>query len=743
MKRRSANIIPSHCESQGSSGKSSPSTWPMYSLVSTVAIACYLNGLNGDFVHDDIPAVTMNKDVLALNPIGQVFKNDFWGTPMADISSHKSYRPLTTLTFRANYLCFGLQPVWFHVTNVALHLVACVLFTKVCSSVAGLKPPFATLGGLLFAAHPVHTEAVTGIVGRADVLACIFFLVSFLAYHGRYDGRCYIWTSVILGGLSMLAKETGITVFFVNIAYDLYKNWPNLRRTVTEVRWSKETQLFVKRACKMVTSFGLLIIIRLSLLQGSFPKFSEQDNPAAFHPSLYVRILTFCYLAAFNWWLLLCPATLSHDWQMGSIPLVTSLTDSRNIVTFLFLGVALLLATRSLIDFEVQRHVPLVLGCLLLIVPFMPATNLVVTVGFVVAERVLYIPSTGCILLTAYGLQLMWNAYNKYRQVIQCLIVLLLTTSCLRVVIRNKDWRSRESLLRAGLATLPHNAKMHYNFGNFLRDSDMHELAKTHYRAALTLWPTYASAHNNLGTLIERTEEAEQHFLLAIRYSSKHVNAHYNLGQLYRKSNRSYESEAMLKKCILLDPKFTAAYIELARLCGPNDPGVGTLLKRVVQINPNDPKYKTMYAHWHLGKRNRIQALKYYWKALAVSPTYTEAMMGAARVLRKFGDYGRLFQLVTRWQIVQRVSKGQTISRPHLYLYEWQLKNELSNKAKAYDNCPQSCIKPTYISKWNNISCNRTKHRYFPISRQCRLIKRIQKYRSTTPFMLHHILDTV
>lgn len=64
--------------------------------------------------------------------------------------------------------------------------------------------------------------------------------------------------------------------------------------------------------------------------------------------------MTFCYLAAFNWWLLLCPATLSHDWQMGSVPLVTSIGDSRNLITFLFFGLTLLLAIRSLIDFEVR-----------------------------------------------------------------------------------------------------------------------------------------------------------------------------------------------------------------------------------------------------------------------------------------------------------------------------------------------------------------------------------------------------
>ena len=72
----------------------------VYGVVGVVALSCYLNGLTGDFVHDDIPAVTQNKDVLGLSPISQVFRNDFWGTAMSDMNSHKSYRPLTTLTFR-------------------------------------------------------------------------------------------------------------------------------------------------------------------------------------------------------------------------------------------------------------------------------------------------------------------------------------------------------------------------------------------------------------------------------------------------------------------------------------------------------------------------------------------------------------------------------------------------------------------------------------------------------------------
>ncbi|EEB14053.1 smile protein, putative [Pediculus humanus corporis] len=73
--------------------------WREYSIVACVAFICYLNAFFGDFVHDDIPAITRNRDVTGQTPILQVLKNDFWGTAMSDPSSHKSYRPLTTFSF--------------------------------------------------------------------------------------------------------------------------------------------------------------------------------------------------------------------------------------------------------------------------------------------------------------------------------------------------------------------------------------------------------------------------------------------------------------------------------------------------------------------------------------------------------------------------------------------------------------------------------------------------------------------
>lgn len=72
----------------------------IYCIVASVAVIIYLNTLSGDFVHDDLPAIVMNRDVLGTNSLFDLLKNDFWGMPMSEKLSHKSYRPLTTLTFR-------------------------------------------------------------------------------------------------------------------------------------------------------------------------------------------------------------------------------------------------------------------------------------------------------------------------------------------------------------------------------------------------------------------------------------------------------------------------------------------------------------------------------------------------------------------------------------------------------------------------------------------------------------------
>ena len=134
-----------------------------YGIIAFASIACYLNTLDYDLVHDDVFAIKENMDIRPKTPLWNILSNDFWGKPMSSNRSHKSYRPLCTLTFRMNYAIHGLNPFGYHAVNVVLHGVVCSLYMFMCETVAFKSNVLAFLAGLLFATHPVHTEAVSRI----------------------------------------------------------------------------------------------------------------------------------------------------------------------------------------------------------------------------------------------------------------------------------------------------------------------------------------------------------------------------------------------------------------------------------------------------------------------------------------------------------------------------------------------------------------------------------------------------
>ena len=133
-------------------------------LTTILCLACYWNSLGGELVHDDIFAIKDNQDLHPTTPLFDLFKNDFWGEPMSSVTSHKSYRPLTVLTFRLNYWLHGLSPWGYHVINVVLHVISTSLFGVLCRLVVfkGYSD-LSFLATWIFAAHSVHTEAVSAI----------------------------------------------------------------------------------------------------------------------------------------------------------------------------------------------------------------------------------------------------------------------------------------------------------------------------------------------------------------------------------------------------------------------------------------------------------------------------------------------------------------------------------------------------------------------------------------------------
>ena len=129
-------------------------------VAAVLGLLLYLNSLHCGLVYDDTAAVLRNDDIRPETPWRDLLWNDFWGTPMRTKASHKSYRPLTVATFKLNYMLHELQPLGYHLVNVLLHSAVCYLYVLLCGVVFSEVWP-ALIAGLLFAVHPIHTEAVS------------------------------------------------------------------------------------------------------------------------------------------------------------------------------------------------------------------------------------------------------------------------------------------------------------------------------------------------------------------------------------------------------------------------------------------------------------------------------------------------------------------------------------------------------------------------------------------------------
>ena len=208
------------------------------------------------------------------------------------------------------------------------------------------------------------------------------------------------------------------------------------------------------------------------------PEFAPADNPAADCDNAFVRGLTFIFLPAFNFWLLLYPAILSFDWSMEAVPLVSSLADPRNLASFIFYSFLVVLVITYLsgwrrTSWQVSSSGPrrthyeescnstgeevVIIGLALLVLPFLPATNLFFYVGFVVAERILYIPSMGACLLVSWGIHVLHTRARTARakRLIYFSLALLFLLFSARTWRRNLDWSTEENLYRSGIPINP------------------------------------------------------------------------------------------------------------------------------------------------------------------------------------------------------------------------------------------------------------------------------------------------
>lgn len=675
--------------------------------VALVALLCFINSYDGEFVFDDSEAIVNNKDLKPTTPFSNIWRNDFWGSNLSSNSSHKSYRPLTVMTFRLNYLLVGgLHPVGFHVLNILLHAVISALMIDMFALLTGglsydekgriqnRAPKTSLLAALFFAAHPVHTESVAGIVGRADLLCALFFQLSFLTYcrafnrgSDRDDRFSVQWVvaSLLLCAAAMLCKEQGITVLGMNAAFDVllicnvnvYELSQRLLLRKNSLNISEMFQTGLPTRLALMGLGGLsMLYARWRIMGTGPPAFTEVDNPASFAENIFLRIVNYNYYYSLNAWLLVCPWWLCFDWSMGCVPLIKSAVDWRAVWVLLLWCILLGLLNQALCSQDIHKRRTLTLALVLLVVPFLPASNMFFRVGFVIAERVLYLSSAGYCLLLAYSLGQCCCRWTKYRKLLCVSMLAVLCVYVVRCALRSHQWRSEQSLFTSALSVCPLNAKVHYNVGKNLADRGNTTAAIEYYREAVRLHPTYVHAMNNLGNILkerdelveaeqllskavsiqpdfaaawmnlgivqnslQKFEEAERSYWNAIRFRKKYPDCYYNLGRLYADQNRHVDALNAWRNATVLKPDHSLAWNNMVILLD-NTGNLGqaeVIGREALRLLPSDHTIMFSLANV-LGKLQKYKESEgFFLNALKINPNAASCHGNLAVLYHRWG----------------------------------------------------------------------------------------------------------
>lgn len=576
-------------------------------VIFTLAVICFANSYDGDFVFDDSEAVTGNKDLKPETPLLSLFHHDFWGRKLDSKTSHKSYRPLTVLTFRWSYsLAGGLYPMNFHIINIILHGIVSVLMLATFSLLmAGCEvrdgrpifgcPRAALFSGVLFAVHPVHTESIAAVVGRADLLCALFFILSFLGYIKaclkdiddeslyRPSSASILWliVSMLLCAVSVMCKEQGITVIGIISAYDILIICKIDLLEIIGIKSQTETikadeQEFVKpwKKCLLFRHIillisGLIILTtRWRIMGSTTPTFQVFDNPHSFVNGSLFRALNYNYLYSINSWLLVNPWWLCFDWSMGCIPVIESLSDWRIVVVIVFWIILASLLFTSLNGILNQQKRNITMALAFLIIPFLPATNLFFRVGFVIAERALYLPTAGFCIIVVTGVSKLCQDKDK-REIIRYCIYYLVLMFVIRSVHRSDQWRQEMPLFLSGAKVCSLNAKVHYNIAKLNGDKGNADIAIEKYRLAIELNEEYDQAMNNLGNILKEKgdlKEAEKLLLKAVNIRDDFAAAWMNLGIVQASLHKNNSAEKSYYTALKHRKRYPDCYYNLGNM---------------------------------------------------------------------------------------------------------------------------------------------------------------------------------
>jgi len=621
-------------------------------LILAVVVFSYANSVHNTFVWDDKYLVVRNPEIRSLSNIPRLFESGYWAS-----KGHSGglYRPLTMLSFAVEYSVAGLNHILFHIDNIALHLLCSILVYLIFGSI--MKDRRAALfAALLFAAHPVHVEAVSWVSGRAELLAAAFAFLTALIFIKRPHGARYVLLSCLVFLLALLSKESAVTMPVLLGLYLLLFEKPAPGQ-------SRVRQLAV-RLYPFAITFILYLVPRVVVLGGSIG-----PTPVEWifiNVSPYYRFLTMCQALYEYIRIGFLPFSLNADYIF---PPPASLIGFKVLLPIALTAAVLVFAKRI---FAFSK--PALFGILWFYIALLPVSN-IIPVALIMSERAMYIPSAGVCMLLGLAISKAGDVAVlpavRRASIAAPLLVMVLAAFVVGSIDRNPFWKDQDDFEMAQIKEakkcigfFPNYAPYYLMLaGLYIEHGRYGEETERALKDAVRLDPDSVPGHTCLAELYYdrgRDEDALAEDVIAL--SIKPTPDAYNLaGRLLHELGRDGEAKEMLDTGIRFFPDFGELYFNrwyLTHDDGDADKAFELLrsktefnsedsrsfmmqgiilgarkqyceaiekLARSEELKPGDPEVHFFLAVAYLGARLHDKAKAEAQAALSIRPDYPEA----------------------------------------------------------------------------------------------------------------------
>ena len=442
--------------------------WIAAAVIAAAALAAYYNALRNGFAYDDVVLIPNDPRVREAR-IWEILRTSYWGNPEFSL-----YRPLTTLSFAANWALAGDRAAWFHAFNIALHAgVSALLFVLLRT---WYTTAAALLGAVVFALHPVHVEAVANVVGRAELLAALFYLAACVIWlRAREDSRAGRLIAVpLLFALGLVSKESAATLPAILLVFDAasgrfsgVKAWLRTRGTA-----------YVVLALVLVAYLAL----RHAIVGGLSPNRLDPIIEVVTSPA--DRIITALQAWPVYLRLFLYPRVLLADYG----PRILMPIEQWNVLAVAGLALAGGTVVGGLLALR-AKHERTAVGLLWFPITILPVSNLIIPIGVIAAERVAYVPSVALSFAVAGAASLVMTASRPVRIAATAAAAMVLALFAVRVRTRIPDWQSTNSIMEALIRDRPDAFRANWHHARLANVRGQPLEALRYYENAFRAWP--------------------------------------------------------------------------------------------------------------------------------------------------------------------------------------------------------------------------------------------------------------